>query len=215
MSLASFSAIDISQPNSTPLSNATASNESGESLRNEFLTLMVAQLQNQNPLEPMDGAEYVSQLAEFTQVDSAETLNRLMQSNTVTLGNLQSLAVADLVGKSVVVATDQVDLGAEPIQAFVQGPASALPVEVMLSDQFGNQQTAMVDLRNGYAEFSLDRDQIGLSGLINIEFVNRSDLRMAIQGNVDSVRLQPNGDPTVRVAGVGDVPLYQLIQFGE
>jgi flagellar basal-body rod modification protein FlgD len=213
MSLASFSAIDINQPATN--SAAPASSNSGESLKNEFLTLMVAQLQNQNPLEPMDGAEYVSQLAEFTQVDSAETLNRLMQSNTATLGNLQSLAVSDLVGRQVVVNTNQLELGESAVEVSVTGPRTPLPVTAVFSDQYGNTKEAFIDMRNGIANFSLEANSFGLSGRVMVEFPERQDMRFNVKGEVSSVQLSPTGgEPRIRVDGVGEVPMYQLIQFG-
>ena len=213
MSLASFSALDINQPST--VAQPSAPTESGESLKNEFLTLMVAQLQNQNPLEPMDGAEYVSQLAEFTQVDSAETLNRLMQSNTATLGNLQSLAVADLVGKQVVVNTNQVQLGNDSIDVAIDGPRTPLPVNMVFSDQFGNSREVTVDMRNGRNAFPMSAESLGLSGRITVDFPDRRDMRFSVTGEVSSVQLSPTGgEPVINVDGVGDVPMYQLIQFG-
>ena len=46
-----------------------------------FLELLVAQISNQNPLEPMDGTEYVSQLAEFANVESLQSINQNTSSS--------------------------------------------------------------------------------------------------------------------------------------
>ncbi|MGL6561862.1 flagellar hook capping FlgD N-terminal domain-containing protein [Aeromonas hydrophila] len=74
MSLPQVSSLDTarstSQRNTTPeiAPNNTAAGQnaqSGMQLRNEFLQMMVAQIQNQDPTNPLDGAQYVTQLAQF------------------------------------------------------------------------------------------------------------------------------------------------------
>jgi flagellar basal-body rod modification protein FlgD len=81
----------ITQLNST---SDTTSSSSGTDLDKEaFLTLLVAQMQYQDPLEPMDNTEYVSQLATFSQLEE-------LQNMSTTLTNGQA---ADLAGKTVIV----------------------------------------------------------------------------------------------------------------
>lgn len=48
--------------------------------KNEFLNLLVAQLNNQNPLEPQGNGEFIAQLAQFSQVEGIEKLNTSMES---------------------------------------------------------------------------------------------------------------------------------------
>ncbi|GAB5443285.1 MAG: hypothetical protein Fues2KO_36340 [Fuerstiella sp.] len=49
---------------------------SGELGRNEFLKMFVAQVQHQDPLKPMEQTQILGQLAQFSQVEGMETLNR-------------------------------------------------------------------------------------------------------------------------------------------
>ncbi|EKO3991304.1 flagellar hook assembly protein FlgD, partial [Vibrio fluvialis] len=74
-------------------SNGLDANDS-TSLQNEFISLMVAQIQNQDPLNPLDGTEYVGQLAQFSQVQSMENMSSLMQNSMVLLDNMQVLSTA-------------------------------------------------------------------------------------------------------------------------
>lgn len=62
---------------------------------NDFLSLMVAEMQNQDPLEPTDNTAYMAQLATFTQVEATTEMN----NNT-----LQGMA-SNLVGKQVIMTT--------------------------------------------------------------------------------------------------------------
>ena len=48
--------------------------------RNQFLEMFVAQVQHQDPLSPMDQTEILGQLAQFSQVESLETLNQNFES---------------------------------------------------------------------------------------------------------------------------------------
>lgn len=63
----------------------------------QFLQLMVAEMQNQDPLEPTDNSSYMAQLATFTQVEATKEMN---------VNTLQSMA-SDLVGKQVIMTTTQ------------------------------------------------------------------------------------------------------------
>jgi flagellar basal-body rod modification protein FlgD len=53
---------------------------SAELGRSQFLEMFVAQVQHQDPLSPMDQTEILGQLAQFSQVESLETLNRNFDS---------------------------------------------------------------------------------------------------------------------------------------
>lgn len=71
--------------------------------KDQFLRLFLTQLQNQNPLEPMQDRDFLMQLAQFTQVENTEEVARALQ-------NLQLLAHAtqatNLLGKRVVALRD-------------------------------------------------------------------------------------------------------------
>jgi flagellar basal-body rod modification protein FlgD len=65
-----------SAPNSLGSPGATngPENPNGALGQNDFLKLMIAQLQAQNPLEPSNGNEYVTELAQFTQLEQTTNL---------------------------------------------------------------------------------------------------------------------------------------------
>jgi flagellar basal-body rod modification protein FlgD len=53
----------------TASSSSTSAAASSSSERDIFMTLLVAQLKNQDPLAPQDGAQFVAQLAQFNSLD--------------------------------------------------------------------------------------------------------------------------------------------------
>src|SRR5690625_4878375 len=81
-------------------------------LENTFITLLVAQIKNQDPTSPLDSSEFLNQFSTMSQVQSMQNMTSMTQSNLVLLDNLQMLTAAGLVGDEVSVAADKVDLGA-------------------------------------------------------------------------------------------------------
>lgn len=77
-----------------------SSNELGQ---NEFMELLVAQLNNQNPLEPQENTEFIAQLAQFTTVESLENLNTTATDMQSDLRSSQALQASAMVGRSVIV----------------------------------------------------------------------------------------------------------------
>jgi flagellar basal-body rod modification protein FlgD len=61
-------------PSGNPASAASPENPNSVLGQNDFLKLMIAQLQAQNPLEPANGNEYVTELAQFTQLEQTTNL---------------------------------------------------------------------------------------------------------------------------------------------
>lgn len=84
-------------PGPTPAA-AEPVNPKGELGKNDFLKLMVAQLQAQNPLEPSNGTEYISELAQFSQLE--QTTNIAQNSSQSAAGQRVAQAVA-LIGHTV------------------------------------------------------------------------------------------------------------------
>lgn len=76
---------------------------STKDIQNRFLTLLTAQLKNQDPTAPMDSAQMTSQLAQISTVDGIERLNKTMQNLLSDSQSSQNLQAASLVGRGVLV----------------------------------------------------------------------------------------------------------------
>jgi flagellar basal-body rod modification protein FlgD len=72
---------------------------------NSFLTLLIAQMKNQDPMEPMASSDYVAQLATFSQVEKSVQTNERLAS-LLNTGNLQ--LAESLIGRAVVDSISQV-----------------------------------------------------------------------------------------------------------
>lgn len=72
--------------------------QSASNIQMDYIKLLVVQLQNQNPLEPLDNNEMASQLAQFSQLQQLESLNESFQE---VLTNTQLSYASSLIGKQV------------------------------------------------------------------------------------------------------------------
>nr|WP_218953152.1 flagellar hook capping FlgD N-terminal domain-containing protein [Parapusillimonas granuli] len=76
-----------------------------------FLTLLVTQLQNQDPLNPMDNAQVTSQIAQLSTVNGINQLNNTLLALSGQMDVSQSMQAASLIGKEVLVPGSKVSLG--------------------------------------------------------------------------------------------------------
>ncbi|MGO2007329.1 flagellar hook assembly protein FlgD [Vreelandella alkaliphila] len=81
-----------------------------DELRSSFLTLLITQLQNQDPLNPMENAEMTSQIAQINTVSGIEQLNTTLQSITSQMDANQALQASGLIGQGVMVPGNKVML---------------------------------------------------------------------------------------------------------
>lgn len=106
----------------------------------QFLTLLVTQLRNQDPLNPMDNAGITSQLAQLSTVSGIEKLNQTVLALTGQLDVSQSMQASNLIGKHVLVPGETIKLGengvATPFGVDLMSAASSLKVEIV--DAGGN-----------------------------------------------------------------------------
>jgi flagellar basal-body rod modification protein FlgD len=78
--------------------------------KDDFLKLFVTQLQNQDPLNPQDSTQFVSQLAQLTQVEQAYNTNTNLQNMLNQGGNSLTMSSVSLIGKDIKAQGDQVNL---------------------------------------------------------------------------------------------------------
>ncbi|MEO7152744.1 MAG: flagellar hook capping FlgD N-terminal domain-containing protein, partial [Burkholderiaceae bacterium] len=92
-----------------------------------------AQMQNQDPLNPMDNAQVTSQMAQINTVNGIEKLNTTVQGLSGQFAQLQALQGASLVGRDVVVPGNLLDIDNGVGQGGYElaGPADAVKVEVL------------------------------------------------------------------------------------
>jgi flagellar basal-body rod modification protein FlgD len=124
------------------VSNSSTTKKAGSTDSSDrFLKLLVAQMKNQDPLNPLDNAQVTSQMAQISTVEGIDKLNDTMQS---VLGQIQASQAASLVGREVLVdgANLAVD-GLSPSRGGYSFLDGADRVEIEIRDSSGRALTTI------------------------------------------------------------------------
>jgi flagellar basal-body rod modification protein FlgD len=186
-------------------------------LSNLFTTLLIAQIQNQDPLAPMEASQFVTQFAQMSQVEAMQTLANL---SALTAGMQESMLVVTLgsqVGSNVMVKTDSVELGSEPFDGGFTLGSSAAEVTVTLKGSDGvEHKISLGPQQAGTVDFAIDPAEHGLEpGNYRISVSTDTGEHPAVEvtGELTGVRVGANGRVILAVAGVGDVETADITRF--
>src|SRR5882672_1990290 len=128
-------------------------------LSDRFLKLLVAQMNNQDPLNPLDNAQVTSQMAQISTVTGINTMSATVTQLLNQFAQMQSLQAAQLTGHNVLVAGNALTLDASgPVTGGVQLAAPADAVTVQVNDANGNvvRTLPIGSLGSGIATFKWD-----------------------------------------------------------
>lgn len=118
---------------------ATQAKNSTEETKDRFLSLLVAQMKNQDPLNPLDNAQVTSQLAQLSTVQGIENMNATLKSLASSMGVSQMAEAANLIGRGVLVPGNTLN---PSLQQDVMGFDLSRPAEqvsVSILDAAGNE----------------------------------------------------------------------------
>lgn len=106
----------------TQAATGTKKEEASRGLgQDAFMKILIAQLRNQNPLEPMKDADFIAQMAQFTSLEQLTSLNKTMTSYTERMNGKSMADYAEMIGKQIswkVPDTDTTESGI--IQSIIQ-----------------------------------------------------------------------------------------------
>lgn len=129
--------VGTANANSALGANSAANNLMGDT-QDRFLTLLVTQLQNQDPLNPMDNAQVTSQIAQLSTVNGINQLNNTLLALSGQMDVSQSMQAANLIGKDVLVPGAKIALGggagakvATPFGVDIISPAAKVTVSIL------------------------------------------------------------------------------------
>ncbi|MBL8413376.1 MAG: flagellar hook assembly protein FlgD [Propionivibrio sp.] len=123
--------------NAATKSSSKASAPTAEDPQDRFLKLLVTQLKNQDPLNPMDNAQMTSQLAQMSTVSGIEKLNTTLNSLVDSFANSQSMQAAEMIGKRVLVAGSRLPLASGQAYGGINLSAAADQVKLSILDAAG------------------------------------------------------------------------------
>jgi len=143
---------------SSSASSGPAAGSAAAQTQDKFLNLLVAQLKNQDPLNPMDNAQVTSQLAQINTVDGIEKLNTTLQTLLGSYSTSQAMQASSLVGHNVVTAGNTMDLADGGAVAGFELDGAADQVNVTVTAPNGQivHQATLKDMASGMHTFMWD-----------------------------------------------------------
>ncbi len=114
--------------------NATGNSSLG---KEDFLILLVAQLQNQDPLNPSDPTEFTAQLAQYSSLEQLMTVNQNIENMAAAAQSQQQLSALGLIGREVIVDRSDFQLGDGDVALGYSLDARADRVELHVQDSRG------------------------------------------------------------------------------
>lgn len=189
-----------------------------------FLRLLTTQLKHQDPLEPMDGTEFVTQLAQFTQLEQTTSMNERLKELVAGNTALNQYGVANLIGKEVKVAGGAVSLaegGSPELSYRLEGDAAEVTIQVsdgegkiVRSLQAGQQASGMQSLhwdgrdQNGNAlpagayQFEVAARDVEGGPVLSQQFSQGTVSRVLYEGGLSYLTVNGEKVPAANVVSV-------------
>jgi flagellar basal-body rod modification protein FlgD len=193
----------------------------------DFLTLMLAQLKNQDPTSPVDSNTFLSQLAQLSEVQGITSLNTSFSSLSSSLSSSQALQASSLLGHQALVASPTATVAAgATVSGAVSVPQTTSDVVLGITNSAG-VLVRQIDLgaqSSGLTSFTWDGKGSNGSAVpadtytLTAQYAGQTKGSTAaatfVSGTVQSVSMGAGATGmTVNVAGVGSVPFSSVQQI--
>jgi len=204
---------------------AAEENDSGALATEDFLALMTTQLQNQDPLKPMDSGDFLGQIAAFSTVSGIGDLNTSFNNFAATQQSNLALQGSSLVGRTVFVPSSIGVLSAEDgLKGQINVPEPVTDLKVQIYAESGELlRTIEMGGADGYTDFTWDgfnengeamtpgTYQFLASGTIDGD---NTAFGTATLGKVESVLVGGGNQGLIlNLAGIGAVPFSEALEI--
>ena len=199
---------------------STAAVEKESLGKDDFLKMLVAQLQNQDPLNPLDGTDFTAQLAQFSSLEQLDNMNSQLNVIGLYQSSLNNSQSVGLIGQQITANGNSV---------MVEGPATILSYDLSgnadtVSVKIYDQEGSLVDTLNSggqaQGQNSITWDSTGMADgnyTIAVSAVDATGspvpVSTIIQGTVTGVTFK-NGSPYLYING-GEVSFGDVISVNQ
>lgn len=172
--------------------NDASGDQSASADFNSFLTLLTAQLQNQDPLSPLDATEFVAQLASFSSVEQLVGVNERIDGLSAIQGSQGALSVANWIGKDTALSDGTFRHTGDAVSFIAPTAAAGEQIEALIKTPDGNllRRIAVFPDENGQAQWD-GRDSAGNA-------IAPTDLRMELVALKDGQAVSTNPAEVLR-----------------
>lgn len=179
---------------------ALGAGKTGAEMQDTFMRLLVTEMKNQDPTNPMDSSQMTSQLAQINTVSGIAGLNATMTSLAKQLNAGQQVQASNLIGKSVISNGHDIALSKGHASAFgVNLDAAAKDVQVKISDENGKVVRSM----------KVAGDQ---SGVNTLSWDGKNDAGVAVPDGKYSFKVSAsNGDDPVSAQALSQAKVESVI----
>ena len=192
----------------------------------EFFELMVAQLKNQDPLEPMESNQFLGQVAQFSTVTGVQNMLQAIEGLSSSFQSSQALQASTLVGRDVLIPGNRAVLGTEgTLRAAAELPFSTGALTANIYDSAGQlvRQLSLGAQDQGLVNFAwdgfTDAGQKAPAGIYTVAVSASADgenhaVTSLVAARVESVTLGKAGTGMqLNLASVGTMDMSQVRQI--
>lgn len=205
-----FASLNANAGSNTKTSSAVGTQD-------RFLKLLVTQMKNQDPLNPMDNAQVTSQMAQLSTVTGIDKLNTTLQALSDSMMSSQSLQAASMIGHGVLVPGNGIDMSngagyggidlaqsADKVDVAIYSQAGALVRNIKLGAQptglvnwqWDGRDNSGASVADGSYTFTVDASQAGVKaeatalqfGMVNSVTQGKQGVTLSV-GQMDGIAL--------------------------
>ena len=215
----------LSAAGSNAANQAAAAKNKLTTDKTQFLTLLTAQLKNQDPLSPMDSTEFTNQLVQYSAVEQQINMNANL-ATLITLAQQNVLAAASsYVGKAIQATSDKAPLQSSQMNASYNLSGNTASTTIVVRDSAGEVVYAKQgETQAGKHLFQWDGKPVGVQQMPDGPYTltvtalgadgKAVDSSTTVYGTVTSATIDPTTNETLLNMGAVGVPLSKVVAVG-
>ncbi len=209
--------MDVKETGQTLLGNnfVQESREKSDLSKDDFLKLLLAQMQNQDPLAPQDSKEYLSQLAQLSSLEELQNLNQSITTMSILTAASNNSQTVNYIGKTITAGTNEFSVttsGKPAAELSYKLEGNAETCDISISDENGKVVRTIKAGAQSAGEHTVNWDGLDDSGNPLPEGKYKFDVAAV---DNDGGKLEPTYTVKGKVTGITYENGYPELIMGE
>ncbi len=133
--------------------------------KDDFLMLLVAQLQNQDPMNPQDATEFTAQLAQFSSLEQLTNINENLGSLTTMSNDMERMSALGMIGQDVVALTENFHFNGESMELGYRLETQAADVKMYVLSETGSTLATISGHETNPGDYFINWDGLSNFGM--------------------------------------------------